>query len=104
MRRVDVTIDIIHQVFSVRTCTLTLPLQAKPSDPCLRLHLDRCPGPCRGGVDPLEYGRDIEQVCAFLGGEREDLLDRMRRQMLEAAQQLNFESAAWLPDTIRSAD
>ena len=103
-RMVDLTIDLIQKVFPVRTCTRSLPPQAKPSDPCLRLHLDRCPGPCRGGVDPLEYARVIEQVCAFLGGEREDLLDRMRRQMLEAAQQLNFERAAWLRDTIRSAD
>ena len=103
-RMVDLTIDLIQKVFPVRTCTRSLPPQAKPSEPCLRLHLDRCPGPCRGGVDPLEYARVIEQVCAFLGGEREDLLDRMRRQMLEAAQQLNFERAAWLRDTIRSAD
>jgi len=103
-RMVDLTIDLIQKIFPVRTCTRSLPPQAKPSEPCLRLHLDRCPGPCRGGVDPLEYARVIEQVCAFLGGEREDLLDRMRRQMLEAAQQLNFERAAWLRDTIRSAD
>ena len=103
-RMVDLTIDLIQKVFPVRTCTRSLPPQAKPSDPCLRLHLDRCPGPCRGGVDPLAYARVIEQVCAFLGGEREDLLDRMRRQMLEAAQQLNFERAAWQRDTIRSAD
>jgi len=103
-RMVDLTIDLIQKVFPVRTCTRSLPPQAKPSEPCLRLHLDRCPGPCRGGVDPLAYARVIEQVCAFLGGEREDLLDRMRRQMLEAAQQLNFERAAWLRDTIRSAD
>ncbi len=103
-RIVDLTIELIQKVFPVRTCTRSLPPQAKPSEPCLRLHLDRCPGPCRGGVDPLEYARVIEQVCAFLGGEREDLLDRLRRQMLEAAQQLNFERAAWLRDTIRSAD
>jgi DNA polymerase-3 subunit epsilon len=32
------------------------------------------------------------------------LLDRLRRQMLEASQQLNFERAAWLRDTIHSAD
>src|SRR5205823_2151098 len=103
-RMVDVTIELIQKLFPVRTCTRALPPQAKPSEPCLRLHLDRCSAPCRGGVDPLEYARVIEQVCAFLGGEREDLLDRMRRQMLEAAQQLNFERAAWLRDTIRSAD
>ena len=32
------------------------------------------------------------------------MLDRLRRQMLEASQQLNFERAAWLRDTIRSVD
>ncbi len=66
--------------------------------------MNRCPGPCRGGADATEYHKIIEEVCAFLGGEREDLLDRLRRQMLEASQQLNFERAAWLRDTIRSAD
>src|SRR5712691_7420180 len=103
-RMVDLTIELIQKVFPVRTCLRSLPPQAKPSDPCLLLHLDRCPGPCRGGVDPSEYVKVIEQVCAFLGGEHEDLLDRLRRQMLEASQQLNYERAAWLRDTIRSAD
>jgi DNA polymerase-3 subunit epsilon len=43
-------------------------------------------------------------VCAFLGGQREDLLDRLRRQMFEASQNLNFERAAWLRDIIRAAE
>src|SRR6266487_2791604 len=103
-RIVDLTIELVQKVFPIRTCTRSLPPLAKPSDPCLRLHLNRCPGPCRGEVDPAEYCKTIEEVCAFLGGEREDLLDRLRRQMLEASQQLNFERAAWLRDTIRSAD
>ena len=101
---VNVTIELVQKIFPVRTCIRSLPPQAKPSEPCLRLHLDRCPGPCRGGVDSKEYAKIIEKVCAFLGGEREDLLDRLRRQMLEASQQLNFERAAWLRDTIRSVD
>ncbi len=103
-RMVDMTIELIQKVFPIRTCLRSLPPQAKASDPCLRLHLDRCPGPCRGGVDSDAYHKVIQEVCAFLGGEREDLLDRLRRQMLEASQQLNFERAAWLRDTLRSAD
>jgi DNA polymerase-3 subunit epsilon len=103
-RMVDLTIELIQKVFPIRTCTRSLPPLAKPSDPCLRLHLDRCPGPCRGGVDADDYASVIAEVCAFLGGEREDLLDRLRRQMLEASQQMNYERAAWLRDTIRSAD
>jgi DNA polymerase-3 subunit epsilon len=101
---VDLTIELVQKVFPIRTCTRALPPQAKPSDPCLRLHLDRCPGPCRGGGDAAEYQQVIDQVCAFLGGEREDLLERLRRQMHEAARHLNFERAAWFRDAIRSAD
>jgi DNA polymerase-3 subunit epsilon len=103
-RMVDLTIELVQKLFPIRTCTRGLPPQASPSDPCLRLHLKRCPAPCRGGVDPAEYRIVIEQICAFLGSEREDLLERLRRQMFEAAQQLNFERAAWLRDAIHSVD
>ena len=103
-RMVDITIELIQKVFPIRTCIRSLPPQAKPSDPCLRLHLARCSGPCQGSADAQEYAKIIEQICAFLGGEREDLMDKLRRQMLEASQQLNFERAAWLRDTIHSAD
>lgn len=103
-RLVDLTIELVQKVFPVRTCTRALPPQAKPSEPCLRLHLNRCSAPCRGDADAEAYRRVIDEICAFLGGEREDLLDRLRRQMLEASQELNFERAAWLRDTIRSVD
>src|SRR2546421_5292146 len=103
-RVVDATIELIQKLFPIRTCTRGLPPHAKPSEPCLRLHLGRCPAPCRGGVDSAEYHKVIAQVCAFLGGEREDLFERLRRQMHEASQQLNFERAAWFRDAMRSAD
>ncbi|GCE03312.1 exonuclease domain-containing protein [Dictyobacter aurantiacus] len=103
-RMVDLTIELLQKIFPLRTCTRSLPPAAKSSDPCLRFHLGRCSAPCRGDGDVEAYQRVIQQVCAFLGGESEDLLERLRRQMLEAAQQLNFERAAWLRDAIRSAD
>lgn len=103
-RVVDLTIELVQKVFPIRTCTRSLPPLAKPSAPCLRHHLDRCAAPCRDGAYPEVYQAVIEQVCAFLGGEREDLLDRLRRQMMDAAQQLNFERAAWLRDAIKCAD
>jgi len=101
---VDLTIELVQKIFPIRTCTRSLPPHAKPSDPCLRLHLDRCPGPCRGDVNTESYRVIIDQVCAFLGGESEDLLERLRRQRVEAVQQLNFERAAWLRDAMRGVD
>jgi len=103
-RLVDLTIEVVQKVFPLRTCTRVLPPQARPSEPCLRFHLQRCSAPCRGEADVQAYREVIDDICAFLGGEREDLLARLRRQMLEASQQLNFERAAWLRDTIRSVD
>lgn len=103
-RMVDMTLELIQKVFPIRTCTRSLPPNGPPSEPCLRLHLGRCSAPCTGSADSDAYAKVIEEVCAFLGGEREDLLDRLRRQMLEASQQMNYERAAWLRDTIRSAD
>ncbi|GER86416.1 hypothetical protein KDW_05780 [Dictyobacter vulcani] len=103
-RMVDLTIELLQKIFPLRTCTRSLPPVAKPSDPCLRFHLGRCAAPCQGNSDIEAYQQVIQEVCAFLGGESEDLLARLRRQMLDASQQLNFERAAWLRDAIRSTD
>lgn len=106
-RIVNVTIELIQKVFSVRTCTRKLPPFGPPSDPCLRYHLKRCPGPCRGvlpSAEQQEYTRVVEEACAFLGGERDDLLDRLRKQMFAASARQDFERAARLRDALRDAD
>jgi DNA polymerase III subunit epsilon len=106
-RVVDATIELLHRVFPVRTCTRALPPDSPASDPCLRYHLKRCPAPCRGplaAADLGAYRAAVEEMCAFLGGERDDLIDRLRRQMYAAAAQQDFERAARLRDALRDAD
>ena len=106
-RIVNATIELLQKVFPIRTCTRNLPPAAKPSDPCLRYHLKRCPGPCRGELDESarkEYAQVVEEACAFLGGEREDLLDRLKEQMFIASARQDFERAARLRDALRDAD
>ena len=106
-RIVDATLELIQKVFPIRTCTRSLPPAGKPSDPCLRYHLKRCPGPCRGVLDDeivAAHQRAVAEACAFLGGERDDLIDRLKRQMFEAAARQDFERAARLRDALRDAD
>ncbi|HEU4783089.1 MAG TPA: UvrB/UvrC motif-containing protein, partial [Ktedonobacterales bacterium] len=98
---------LIQKVSPIRTCTRSLPPAAKPSDPCLRYHLKRCPGPCRGELSDEAaeaYNAAISEACAFLGGERADLLDRLKREMFEAAAHQDFERAARLRDALKDAD
>jgi DNA polymerase-3 subunit epsilon len=106
-RVVDAALDLIEKVFPLRTCVKGLPPAAPPSEPCLRYHVKRCPAPCRGVLEAeaeAAYRHAVEEACAFLGGERDDLLDRLRRQMFEAAARQDFERAARLRDALRDAD
>ena len=106
-RIVDATIELMQKVFPIRTCTRSLPPSAPASDACLRYHLKRCPAPCRGvlgDADQAAYWAAVEEACAFLGGERADLIDRLKQQMLAAASRQDFERAARLRDALRDAD
>ncbi len=106
-RIVQVTLELIHKVLPLRTCTRNLPPDAPASEPCLRYHVKRCPGPCKGGMATRaqeEYRQAVEDACAFLGGERTDLIDRLKREMFEAAARQDFERAARLRDALRDAD
>jgi DNA polymerase-3 subunit epsilon len=104
---VTTTIELIHKIFAVRTCTRALPPTAPASDPCLRYHVKRCPAPCRGELDPEareRYRAAVSEACAFLGGERDDLIERLKREMFAAAGRQDFERAAHLRDALRDAD
>lgn len=106
-RIVDATIELIQKVFPIRTCLRSLPPHAPPSDPCLRYHIKRCPAPCRGELSTdaaTTYREAVDEACAFLGGERADLIDRLKQQMFIASARQDFERAARLRDALRDAD
>jgi excinuclease UvrABC nuclease subunit len=50
------------------------------------------------------YRAAVDEMCAFLGGDRDDLLDRLRREMFAAAARRDYERAARLRDALRDAD
>jgi len=101
------TIELIYKVFPLRNCLRSLPPNGPASDPCLRYHLKRCNAPCRGELAEDErraYREAVEQACAFLGGERADLIDRLKREMYGASARQDYERAARLRDALRDAD
>jgi excinuclease ABC subunit C len=69
--------------------------------PCTYHQMRRCLGPCVPGlVSKEEYRGAIEQVCNFLEGRTDTILRAIRQQMEGAAEDLNFERAAYLRDRI----
>src|SRR5579885_966792 len=101
-RVVDAALEVVHKLFPVRTCTRSLPPNGPPPVPCMRYHMHRCLAPCMGMLDPAAYEPFIEEIVAFLGGEREDLLDRLRQEMWAASARNDFERAAQLRDALKN--
>jgi len=69
--------------------------------PCTYHQMNRCLGPCVPGlVGKEQYRAAIESVCSFLEGKTDQIVRNIRGQMEQAAEDLNFERAAYLRDRI----
>src|SRR5580693_6759582 len=91
-------IDLVRLVFPLRTCRE--PIDGRRRRPCLQYHIKRCLAPCVGYQTEEEYDQTIDEVVLFLEGKQDSLLARLQREMTEAAEHFNFESAARLRDRI----
>jgi excinuclease ABC subunit C len=91
-------IDLVRLAFPLRTCRE--PIDGRRKRPCLQYHIKRCLAPCVGYQSEEDYDRMIDEVVLFLEGKQESLLARLQKEMSEAAEHFNFESAARLRDRI----
>ena len=92
-------IDTIRRVFPLRTCTYD-DIGTKYHRPCLQYHIKRCMAPCAFFQTKADYDAIVADVLLFLDGRHEVLVDRLEREMREAAEQLAYEHAARLRNKI----
>ena len=93
----------INRHFKLPSCSIDL-TRAHPR-PCLEYHIHRCWGPCvKGLVSDDTYQRAAEDVRAFLGGRRHQLVRDLRERMLRASEDLEFEKAASLRNLITTVE
>ncbi|MGI9613428.1 MAG: excinuclease ABC subunit UvrC, partial [Acidimicrobiales bacterium] len=95
------TLDHLLRTFPIRTCTDNKFDRHKRSGrPCLLFHIEKCSGPCVGEVTPDDYERMVEELCSFLDGDTQPVIDKLEREMAEAAGELEFEKAARIRDRL----
>ena len=95
---VSQTLDLLRKIFPYLTCKRKITGQDKRA--CLYYHIGRCPGPCIGAVSQEEYRALVSQICRFLEGKSEEIIDDLRAQMMAASERLEFERATTLRDQI----
>ena len=96
------TLDVLRRIFPYLTCDRVI--TGKDPRPCLFFDIKLCSGPCIGAIDETSYRQMIDDLCQFLEGRTEPIVDRMRTEMDKAAEELHFEKAGALRDQIQAID
>ena len=87
------TLELLHKLFKIRTCTRVLPRDTGKERPCLNYHMGQCLAPCQGLVSREEYGKNIDKIICFLSGDFDEIVNDLTEKMNTASENLEFEEA-----------
>ncbi len=92
-------VEFCERHFGLRRCP---PREPGPADyrHCMNDIIRFCSAPCIGRVSREGYLERVAEACAFLRGERPQVLAELEAQMRAAAEEREYERAAALRDTL----
>ena len=93
-------IDIIYKSLGIPNCKRVFPRDIGKERPCIYYQMKKCCGLCTGKVSKEEYDSLIKCAIDMLRGNTSKTIDNIEQQMLDFAEQENFEAAAKCRDTI----
>ena len=96
------TLDVIRRIFTYLTCDREI--TGKDARPCLYYDIKLCSGPCIGAVSQAEYRQAIDDLCSFLEGKTDPIVQRLAAEMQQASDDMKFEKAAALRDRINAIE
>ena len=96
------TIELIRKLYFIRSCNRRLPKDIGKERPCLNYHIHQCKAPCQGYISKEEYRKSVEEVLHFLNGNYDPILEKLKAQMEEASEALEFERAIEYRELINS--
>ena len=97
---VNQTLSHLERAFLLRSCSDTV--FATRTRPCLLHQIKRCSGPCAGRISREDYLKLVDDARAFLSGDSQTIQQGLSRQMDQAAEALEYETAAVYRDRIRA--
>ena len=97
MRR---TLNTLRRLFPLTVCKYD---PEKPKRrPCIYHQIGLCSGVCAGLISKDEYNERVRELILVLEGKAEMVLEKLRKEMLEASTNLEFEKAAITRDRLAS--
>ena len=97
-------ISTISKALLLPDCSRKFPRDIGKERPCLNYHMGSCLGWCLKDSDAQDYRRRAMQAAQILEGKGGELMEELRTQMEQAAEELRFEKAAELRDRLRAVE
>ena len=95
------SLELIRKIFPFRSCRQKVFTNDRP---CLNAHIQMCYAPCIGRISKEDYNAMIDQIALFFEGKQDGLVKRLRQEMEQAAENLQFEQAARLRDQLQGIE
>lgn len=87
-------IETIEKTLKLPSCGREFPRDFGKGRPCLNYHMGLCAGWCKGDQPPDAYRQAVGQAKMLLSGDYKGLTGQIKKEMLEASENLAFEQAA----------
>ena len=97
-------LEAINRTLKLPDCTRQFPRDVGKGRPCLNYHMNNCAGWCQAGKTAEEYRAVMNQAKQLLQGNFKTVADEVRKEMLAAADHLEFELAAALRDRLLAVE
>ena len=84
-------LEAVMKIFSLASCKRSFPKDIGRERPCIYRDMGRCVAPCTGKVSAEEYRELVRGAERVLSGATSEAKERLRVEMEEAAEALEFE-------------
>ena len=98
------TIDLMHKIFRIRSCSRRLPEDTYKERPCLYYHMGQCLGPCNAYISEEDYNRHIERAVEFLSGKYDYVKKYLTEKMQTASEAMEYERAIEYRDLLQEIE
>ena len=95
-------LETVVKIFGLYTCRRSFPKDIGKERPCIYRDMGRCVAPCAGGVSSEEYRALVKCAEWVLDGNIKATVSSLTREMESAAEDMEFERAAQLRDSIKA--
>ncbi len=92
------TVNMLHRVYPLRKC------DNLKKDLCLYYHIGECLGYCKKEVDSKKQEEMVSEITSFLKGNSDNLIKKLKTDMMRASENLNFEKAIELKEMLQDIE